>query len=181
MARIQTINPDKTTGKTKTLLEQVQNKFGMTPNMFRTFANSPATLEAYLNFYESLASGVLSPKLREHISLSVAGSNGCGYCTAAHCTMSSGLGLSDEEINDGRRGTSPDSRIDAALKFSERVIDTRGKVSDADFKKIRNAGYSDEEITEIIGNVVFTLFSNYFNNAAETEIDFPVVPELIHS
>ncbi|MDP7557194.1 MAG: hypothetical protein QF687_04845 [Nitrospinaceae bacterium] len=82
---------------------------------------------------------------------------------------------------DGRRGSSPDSKADAALKFVERVIDTRGKVSDAKLKKIRKAGYADEEITEIVGNIAFSIFSNYFNNIAETEIDFPVAPELVNS
>ena len=181
MTRIQTINPKTASGKAKELLEQVHEKFGMTPNLFRTFANAPVVLEAYLNFYESLSRGALNPKLREQIALSVADSNGCGYCTAAHCAIGSGIGMSEEEINDGRRGSSPDSKVDAALKFVERVIDAKGNVSDEDFRRIKKAGYTDGEITEIVGNIVFNIFSNYFNKVAGTVNDFPAVPELVHS
>ncbi|MCH8157111.1 MAG: carboxymuconolactone decarboxylase family protein [Nitrospinae bacterium] len=178
MTRIQMIDPKTATGKTKVLLEQVENQYGMIPNVYRTFANSPAVLAAYLNFNESLAGGTLSPKLREQISLSVANSNGCGYCTAAHCAISSSIGLSEEEISDGRRGSSPDSKVNAALKFVERVLDTKGNVSDEDFRGIKKAGYTDGEITEIVGNIAFNNFSNYFTRVAGTEIDFPAVPEL---
>ena len=178
MARIQAVNPQTATGKTRYLLGKVQEKYGMTPNLFRTLANSPVALEAYGTFGEILGGGVLSPKLREQIGLSVAQENGCGYCLSAHSAISKGVGLTDEEINDGRRGISPDSRANAVLQFVSRIVELRGNVSDKDFEAVRNAGYTDEEITEIVANVVFVIFSNYFNNMAGTPIDFPSVPKL---
>lgn len=178
MARIQAVNPQTATGKTKQLLDKVQAKYGMTPNLFATLANSPAAVEAYWNFGGILEGGVLNAKLREQISLRVAQENGCGYCLSAHCAIGKGVGLTDEEINDGRQGTSPDSKTDAALQFVSRIIQSRGSVSDKNFAAVRNAGYTDEEITEIVANVVFVIFSNYFNKMAGTPIDFPAVPEL---
>ncbi len=46
MPRIKPIDPDNAQGRAKLLLDGVQKSFGMTPNLMRTLANSPAALEA---------------------------------------------------------------------------------------------------------------------------------------
>jgi alkylhydroperoxidase family enzyme len=48
-------------------------------------------------------------------------------------------------------------------------------VSDAELKRVRAAGFSDAEITEIVANVALNVFTNYFNLVARTVIDFPRV------
>src|SRR5262249_56559542 len=80
MQRISAIDPQTATGTAKTLLDGVQRKLGFVPNLMRTLAVSPATLDAYLSFNERLSHGILSPKLREQLALTVAYSNSCGYC-----------------------------------------------------------------------------------------------------
>lgn len=178
MARLKTINPETATGKTKELFQNVEEKLGVVPNMIKSFANSPAVLEAYLNFWDTLGKGVLPAHLKEQIALHVAEKNGCSYCVSVHCALSKSEGMSDQQVEDGRHGHSPDSKVDAALKFVRKVVDKRGQVLTEDIDHLRSAGYSDEEITEIIGNIVFTIFSNYFNNVAGTVIDFPPAPVL---
>ena len=75
MSRIETINPTNATGKAKELLDAVKSKLGMTPNMMRSMANSPAVLDAYLKFSGSLGSGDLPAKTREQIALAVGQAN----------------------------------------------------------------------------------------------------------
>ena len=72
MQRITAINPAEATGKAKQLLDGVQAKLGITPNLMKTLATAPAALEAYLNFGNALGTGVLSTKFREQISIAVA-------------------------------------------------------------------------------------------------------------
>lgn len=62
MSRIETVNPTLATGKAKELLDGVKSKLGMTPNLMRVMANSPAVLDAYLKFSGSLGSGDLPAK-----------------------------------------------------------------------------------------------------------------------
>ena len=57
-------------------------------------------------------------------------------------------------------------------------MDNRGHLSDEDLEEVRREGYTDGEIAEIVANVALTIFTNYFNQVAETEIDFPLVPSL---
>ena len=172
MSRINAINTDEATGKAKELLDAVQAKLGITPNMTKTMAQSPAVLEAYLNFNGALGYS-LTAKLREKIALLSAEENGCGYCASAHTAVGKLAGLTEEETLTARQGNDPDAKSDAALKFAKTVMEKRGNVSDEDLLTIRNAGHSDGEIAEMIAHVALNIFTNYFNVVAQTEIDFP--------
>ncbi len=76
MPRLKAIETTEAEPKTKALLEGVQKKLGMTPNLMRTMANSPAVLEAYLGLGNALGKGTFQPKLREPIALTVGELNG---------------------------------------------------------------------------------------------------------
>jgi uncharacterized peroxidase-related enzyme len=178
MQRIQTIEADKASDRVKDLYQEVESNLGTVPNMIRTMANSSVVAEAYVNFWNLMGQGVLPATLREQISLHVAESNGCSYCVSAHCALSKAAGLRDEEVRDGRLGHSPDVKTDTALKFVSHVLDTRGAVTTEEFTSMRDVGYTDEEITEVIALVAFVIFSNYFNNATGTVNDFPKAAEL---
>ena len=71
MTRLTAIDPTKATGEAKPLLDAVQAKLGITPNMMRTMANSPAVLQGYLNFSGALAEDSLNAQVRELIALAV--------------------------------------------------------------------------------------------------------------
>jgi len=179
MQRIQTIEADKASERVKDLYREVESNLGMVPNMIRTMANSPVVAEAYVNFWNLMGQGVLPVPLREQISLYVAESNGCVYCVSAHCALSKGAGLRDEEVRDGRLGQSPDFKTDTALKFVGRILEGRGSVTTEEVTGMRDAGFSDEEITEIVALVAFVIFSNYFNKVTGTVNDFPKATELV--
>ncbi len=172
MPRIKAVNPAEATGKTKQLLDAVQSKLGITPNLMRTLAASPAALEGYLNFSGALAGGLLDAKLREQIALVVAQANSCEYCLSAHATIGQMVGLQPEEIEASRRSHSADAKRNAALTFAQTIVAQRGELSDGDVDKVRKAGYGDGEITEIIANVAVNIFTNYFNHIAQTYVDF---------
>lgn len=175
MPRLKAIEPAEAESSAKTLLDGVQKKLGMTPNLMRTMANAPAVLEAYLAFSNSLAQSSLSPKLREQIALTVGEVNRCQYCLSAHTALGRMAGLSDEEVADSRRGVSPDRRTEAVLRFARKVVTERGWVSDDDVASVRAAGADDGQIAEIVAIVALNLFTNYFNHVAGTEVDFPAV------
>ena len=175
MSRLQAIDPQTATGKAKELLDGVQAKLGVTPNLMRTLANSPAVLEAYLNFSGTLAKGKLGAKVREQIALVVADTNQCEYCLATHSYIGKSAGLTPEAIADSRRATSSDAKTSAILTFAQKLVINRGIVSDRELELVKEAGITEGEIAEIIGAVALNIFTNYFNRLANTVIDFPVV------
>ncbi|MFG0257873.1 MAG: carboxymuconolactone decarboxylase family protein [Phycisphaerales bacterium JB043] len=175
MPRLTQIDPQTAQGKGKELLDAVKSKLGIVPNMTRAMANSPSVLEGYLGLSGAVASGVLTPQLREKIALRSAQVNGCGYCLAAHTAIGKSVKLQDNEITDARQGVSTDATDSAAIAFADAIIEKRGAVSDEDVQAVRDAGFGDGEIAEIISNVVLNIFTNYFNRAAQTDVDFPKV------
>ncbi|WP_343696625.1 carboxymuconolactone decarboxylase family protein [Flavobacterium sp.] len=176
MARLTALNPEEVTGKTKDLFNAVQAKLGVVPNMMRTMGNSPAVLEGYLNFSGALSHGKLSAKTGELIALAVSESNSCDYCLAAHTFIGEKLIKADPEVlKAARLGNSADAKTEAILQLAKTLIRKYGLVNDEDVNKAKNAGVSDAEIAETIGHVALNVLTNYFNNTANTVIDFPAV------
>jgi len=176
MTRLTALNPEEVTGKTKDLFNAVQAKLGVVPNMMRTMGNSPAVLEGYLNLSGALSHGKLSAKTGELIALAVSESNSCDYCLAAHTFIGEKLVKADPEVlKAARTGNSADTKTEAILQLAKTLISKNGLVNDEDVNKAKNAGVSDAEIAETIAHVALNVLTNYFNNAANTEIDFPAV------
>ena len=178
MTRLEAVDPKTATGKPRELLDGIQAKFGRTPNILRALANSPAALEAFVGFSGALSQGELSAKLREQIALSVAEANSCEYCLAAHSATARTVGLSEEQVLDGRRGSSPDSKVDAAVGFAREIVEKRGWVDDDSLSRLRSVGYRDREIAEIVANTALHIFLNYFDHVAQPVLDFPQTSEL---
>jgi uncharacterized peroxidase-related enzyme len=175
MSRLQPVDPSTATGKTRELLDAVKGKLGMVPNMTRVMAASPVVLESYLGFSGALASGLLDARTREQIALLTAQENHCGYCLSAHTAIGKMVGLNHDQIIASRKGDGSSTKTTAALTFAKRVLETKGQVSEADLAAVRDAGFSEGAIAEIIAHVALNVFTNYFNVAADVDIDFPKV------
>jgi uncharacterized peroxidase-related enzyme len=175
MNRLHPVDPATAEGKAKTLLDAVQAGLGLTPNIFRLLANSPAALEAYLSYNRALSHGALPARIREQIALVAAETNGCDYCASAHTAIGKHVGLSQDDIAKALEGRAADPKAEAAVRFAKLLLEKRGRISNSDFSQLQQAGFSEAEIAEIVAHVAINVLTNYFNMAMETEIDFPVV------
>ena len=177
MSRINTFSSiEAAPAAAQPLLEGAKKALGSVPNLFRVIANSPAALEGYLGLNGALAKGSLDAKTRERIALAVAEINGCGYCLSAHTYIGKNIAkLDDAEITANRNGASNDPKADAAVRFAAKIVRDRGHVSEADLADVKLAGYADAQIVEIVLHVALNTLTNYVNEVAKTEIDFPVV------
>jgi uncharacterized peroxidase-related enzyme len=157
-------------------LQAVEKKLGVVPNMFRLIANSPAALEGYLAMSAALGKGTISPALGERIALAVAQVNACDYCLSAHTYLARNLAkLDDAEITANRSGASSDPKMDAAVRFAAEIAKKRGHVGADDIAAASRAGWSDAQLIEIVQHVALNCWTNFFNEAFKTDIDFPVV------
>lgn len=175
MPRIAPVDPAAAGSGVQATLAAVQAKIGMTPNLFKTFALSPAVLNGYLAFSDALTGGALTAKQREIVSLAVGQANSCHYCLSAHTLLGKGAGLSPDAILAARKGKAADRIDNAVAALAQRIVDTRGQVSDADIAAARSAGLSDAHIVEVVANVALNALTNFTNNVAQTDIDFPKV------
>lgn len=156
------------------VLAGLQKTLGFVPNLHRLMSLSPHVLAGWFGLMSNLGK-TLDVKTRESIALAVSQANGCDYCLAAHAYVAGTFArMSAAEIALNRAGRSEEPRRAAAAAFAQRVIETRGQVTDEDLAEVRAAGYSDANIVEIVAATAQFLMTNFLNNVAKTVVDFPV-------
>jgi uncharacterized peroxidase-related enzyme len=175
MSLVALVDAQHTTPARQALLSQIHGAFGVTPNMFRAVANSPAALKSMWGAFGALGGGVIPAKLGEQIAVAVANRNACEYCLAAHTALGRKAGATAEELSLAQDGKSPDPKTAAALRFALQLVDARGQVTAAEVQTVRAAGFSEEEIVEILAHGALNLFTNYVNVAFAVPVDFPEV------
>jgi uncharacterized peroxidase-related enzyme len=175
MSRITVINNENANSEQKELLDTIQSQLGMVPNFLKVFANSPAALRAFLGLHGIASEGSLDAPTRERIALALAQQNACEYCVSAHTAIGRKAGLNGAEIEANRAGTSQDSKAAAAVKFAKALAEHSGEVTTAELLEVRNVGYTESDIVEIITHVGLNVLSNIIGKASQVEIDFPKV------
>jgi len=175
MSRINLVTTEAANSEQTALFEAIQGQLGMVPNFLKVFANSPAALRAFLGLHGIANEGSLDPQTRERIALGLAEQNACEYCVSAHSAIGRKAGLSSAEIEANRAGGSQDAKAAVAVKFARSLAEHNGDVTTAELLEIRNAGYDDSEIVEIITHVGMNVLTNILGKASRVEIDFPKV------
>jgi alkylhydroperoxidase family enzyme len=176
MVAMQLADTSKLTGKAQELLSQFDKSMGLTPNILKQMANSPAALEAFLAAREILSNGVLSPKMRALVGILIAETYSCEYLLAARCEMARKAGISEEDLKLARRQTSTDPKEDVGLNFVRNVILRHADISPANLAEVKEAGYSDGEIVELIAQTSINLWAYYLIQIAQPALDFPKLP-----
>jgi len=170
------VEPESATGTAADLLAQVHRSLGLTPNMTKVMANSPALLQGYLALSGAVGGGVLRPAVRERLAIATAQLNGCEYCLSAHTYIGANIAKVDAaELDGARRAQSGDARVAALLTLSNTIAENAGDVTEVELKTARAAGVTDEEIGEVVANLALNVMTNYFNVLAHVDNDWPVV------
>lgn len=175
MSRIKMIAADEANTEQTELYDAINGQLGMVPNFLKVLANSPTALTAFLGLHSIADKGMLDNLTKERIALALAEQNACEYCVSAHSAIGRKAGLSSSEIEANRAGTSQDAKAAIAVKFAKSLAENNGAVTTTELLEIRNAGYNDAEIVEIITHVGMNILTNIIGKASRVEIDFPKV------
>lgn len=175
MPRIAPLDPATATGPVADQLAATRKLLGSVPNMFATAAHSPAALTAMNGFFAALGKGTLGGKVGERVAIAIAQANGCAYCLSAHTALGTMHRVSAEELAAARHGASQEPKAQAAITLALEIVRAKGRVGDAALAAARTAGLTDGEIVEVTAHVALNVFTNYLNNLAGTEVDFPLV------
>jgi uncharacterized peroxidase-related enzyme len=129
-------------------------KLGFVPNVLRLYALRPLHLLAWNAHYEELMKGDsgLSKAEREMIAVVVSIANDCRYCIAAHSAalrkLTKDAALADQVAVDHRSAAIPE-RTKAALDYAFKLTREPATMTDADVQRLRDAGWSDEDVMDI--------------------------------
>jgi len=176
MSRIHSLDPQTAQEKTAQIFTEIQEAFGMVPNLFRAYANHPPLLEAnWLKVKNLMMEGALPRKVKEAIALLVSKDNGCNYCVAAHETALRSIGVSSKEmqvIEEDLEQADFSAKELSLIALARKANATPLQVTDEEIQQLRNLGADDAEIVEVLGVMeLFTSF-NKFLDSLQVEIDF---------
>ena len=175
MSRLAPIQTQQARSALKRSLKSAGLKLNKAPLFLQVMAHSPAAIRAYILADAALVRGQLTARQREQVALAVAEINGSNYSLSAHYDNGKALGLTHHEMRLARNATAPDPKTERMLRFTQAVVLQRGDISDDDFQALVTAGFTNEQIVEIVANIALNIFSNYFNSVAKTEVDFPLL------
>lgn len=175
MSRINLVTNETATPEQAELFGAINGQLGMVPNFLKIFANSPTALRAFLGLHSIAGEGSLDTLTKERIALALAEQNACEYCVSAHSAIGRKAGLSSAEIEANRAGTSQDAKAAVAVKFAKSLAEHSGAVTTAELLEVRNAGFTDADVVEIITHVGMNILTNILGKASRVEIDFPKV------
>ncbi|HEX3455950.1 MAG TPA: carboxymuconolactone decarboxylase family protein [Gaiellaceae bacterium] len=175
MSRIEPAVAETATPAEAEALDTIKAAFGAAPNLWSVVARSSAMTTGLLGLDGALKSGVFSVAVAEQLAIAVAHENRCPYCLAAHTAVGRMLGLDEQSVSDARAARSSDPKVEAALQFVLAVVRERGFVSDAQLEAVREAGWDDGAIVELVGHAIENTFTNYLYHVSEVPVDFPEV------
>lgn len=177
MPFIKPLTRDAAPPEVQAQLDGVQRALGRVPNVFGVLAHSPVALGAYFALAEQARKSRLGPLQREGIALAVSQKNECHYCIAAHAASAKAGGMAASEIQAARSGRSEHTPDDLMRRLAVRIVETRGEVPESELESFRARGMQDAVLLEVLVQVVLSIYTNYVNRLARTEVDFPAVSD----
>lgn len=176
MARI---NLETTNCKAATkALNESKEVFGGISNFQKILSNSPNALSGVSRLFQEMYSGTLAPEIRTKVALAVSQSNSCQYCVAAHTDSGLKIGLNDQEINSAKNGKDKNFKTEQAIKFALAILEHQGELTDDEVSAVKDAGFSEAEIVELIVLVGLFSLGNYVGKVSQIDLDIPQVKEL---
>lgn len=154
------------------VLEATAKSFGFVPNLHAVLADAPAALAGYAALWEIFAGSSLSPAEQQVVYLTANYENECRYCMAGHSVLAQHAGVPAQAlaaIRDG--GPIEDARLEALHRFTTAMVANRGWVPEAEVEAFLTAGFSRQQVLEVILGVAVKTISNYTNHIAETPLD----------
>ncbi len=162
--------PENSSGHTKELLESIGKGYGFIPNLFAYMAEAPTTVEAYLALNDLVSKTSLSPAQQQVALLAVSVENDCEFCTIAHRAMGKMKGASVQTLTAlATHSEIADAKDRALATFTQTIVKKRGRPSDAEVQSFLGAGYTKQQILEVILIVSIKTLSNYINHLTQPE------------
>lgn len=159
------------------ILENAQKAYGFLPNLLGALAEAPAALEGYLALSGIADKSSFTAAEVQIAVLATSRLNECDYCMAAHSTIAGMKGVDEYVIEALRDGTAiADDRLEALRSFTEIVVEKRGWADDDDVQAFLGAGFTRQNILDVVLIISMKTLSNYANHLAKPPVDAAFQP-----
>ena len=164
--------PDSAPAESKEQLETGQQMFGQIPNLYGVLAEAPIALEAYDTLTSLLMRSSFTPTERHVVWFTINAYHDCHYCMAAHTLLAKSEGVPEDVIETARAvGPYEDPKLEALRVFTLNLVENRGRTSAQDFEAFLGAGFTKQNVLEILVVIAHKVLSNYTNHIVDTPVD----------
>lgn len=176
MTRFASYTPETAVGKAPELLGDIVNRSGSAGAMVRTMAGSPSLLAGYLNLSHAMKRSRLDRAISERISLAIQARLQCSLCLAAHTSAARAAGIDEGELEHAKTGSSSHPKIAAIIAFAQQIETEPASITQADIDRLRNLGYRDRDILDVVALIALNVLTGSFNLVAGLEPQDLAVP-----
>ena len=173
--------PESAPRASRPLMAATQQGDGSLTNMYRILAEAPAALTGFERLRATFADSSLTPLEQEVVYHTVAHTNQCHYCTA-HIGMfedSEQSRAATAAIHDER--AIPDARLQALRRLVATMAREQGWVPESLIASFLEAGYTHENVLDVICGIALVTMSTYTNHIAATPIEAGTAPPRLAS
>lgn len=161
----------------KPLLDNSQKAFGMLPNLHAVMAEAPGLLEGYQVLHDLFLNSSFDADEKTVVWQTINVEHACHYCVPAHTGIAKSMKVSDDITNALRDETPlPNAKLEALRDFTLAMVRQRGELNTQQTQNFYDAGYSQQNVLEIILGLSQKVMSNYTNHVAQTPVDEAFAP-----
>ncbi|MGB0134047.1 carboxymuconolactone decarboxylase family protein [Dokdonella sp.] len=158
----------------KPLLEESQNAFGMIPGLHAVMAEAPVLLEGYRVLHGLFLDSSFNADEKTVVWQTINVEHACHYCVPAHTGIAKSMKVSDDVSNALRDETPlPTAKLEALRNFTLAMLRQRGELEENQLQEFLAAGYTRQNVLEVILGLSQKVMSNYTNHLAKTPVDEP--------
>jgi alkylhydroperoxidase family enzyme len=156
----------------KSALEQLKKAFGVVPNIVGAIANSPKLINSLVGLFGQVHSPGLTEAENQIVLLTDAVTNSSTYAVAFHTALALQQGISSEETTAIRERRLPtDKRFAALSALAKAFIEKRGHLAEPELDSFNAAGFTKEQVLEVIAIVAASTITNYTGTIADPPLE----------
>ena len=156
----------------KELLEKMQGAYGFIPNLGGVMAESPSMIGSLMALATNFMKSSLSPVEQQVVAIATSAFNGCAYCVASHSMAAKKAQMSEQALDAVRSGSViEDGKLEILHTFTKIVVEKRGWATDADVQAMLDAGYTKQNILDVIVGITMKTLTNYTNHIVKTPLN----------
>jgi alkylhydroperoxidase family enzyme len=148
--------------QSKPVLQQLQQVFGLIPNIAGAMATSPVLINGFLGLFQHVHTSSLTEPQIQTLLLTNAVTNASEWAVAFHTALALKQGVRPSDVDAIRQGELPSDAVLAALSMLARtLIQKRGRLSELEQNRFLDAGFNAEQTLEVVAVVAASTITNY--------------------
>lgn len=172
MAEFTLYTQENASEEAQPLLADSITAFGMLPNLHAVMAEAPTLLKGYQVLHELFQKTSFNAEELTVVWQSINVEHECHYCVPAHSAIAASMRV-DQGIVDALVNKTPleDVKLEVLRETTLEMTRERGVLSQSQQDKFFAAGYTKQQLLEIVLGLAQKVMSNYTNHLADTPVD----------